>query len=79
MIIPKDSGPNASSKVEKETLPIRDLVALVWSQGGKRIPFFKSSRLTVTAPEDMMAKAKGIMQTLRAFRTFKEDPGFNNF
>lgn len=54
-MIPRESGPKASSKVEKETFPRERLAGrLGLIEGG--LPVFKSSRLTVTASEDIMPK-----------------------
>jgi hypothetical protein len=55
IIIPKESGPKASSKVEKETFPGGVGQQIVpGSVYNGVLPFFKSSRLTVTAVKDII-------------------------
>jgi hypothetical protein len=52
MIMPKDSGPKASSKVVNDTFPVDDQRGSRCANGD--IPFFRSSKLTVTAADEGM-------------------------
>jgi len=54
MIMPSELGPKASSNVEKETVPWPPGQQMQGLNLEKIVPFFKSSRLTVTACEDML-------------------------
>lgn len=56
MIMPRESGPKACSRVEKETLPRPSQIMILEACWEGRKPFFKSSKLTVTADEDISAK-----------------------
>jgi hypothetical protein len=54
IIIPNESGPKASSRVEKGIFPCRQSADVPFIRRKASLPFLRSSRVTVTAEEDIL-------------------------
>lgn len=73
IIIPNDSGPKASSRVEKETFPSREVSTFPLSRHQVASPFLRSSRVTVTAAADIL-----ILEILK-FKVLYENSKIDQF
>jgi hypothetical protein len=62
IIIPRDSGPKACSRVEKEMFPGQVISLATYACVGSRSPFFKSSKVTVTAAEAILVSKASVFK-----------------